>query len=426
MTLQNKEKNKRVNELALIKVELEQQNICLNQAAIVSETDANCNIIFVNDNFCKLYGYKKEELIGKNHRVLKSGKQPNAFFTDMMKTISSGRVFKGEILNKVKGDEKFFWMDITIVPFIDLNGKIIKYVAIMFDINTQTIQKEILLNQAHELALANTELALQNKEKDKRADELVIANKELAASTIKLNEALENQKELNKLKSRFVSTASHEFRTPLSAINFAAGSIKKHWAKMETITIEKKLDKIEEQVMYMTHLLDDILLVGEADAGKMKNNPLHVNFGIFIYNIIEEVYISRKKSHKIVLVDPEELMSTDIFIDEKLGRNIFINIISNAIKFSPNNKKIIIELSSEEKYIIFSITDFGVGIPKSEFKNIFTPFVRGKNVDLIPGTGLGLSIVKEAINVIKGEIIVNSALGKKTTFIVKIPKKIRL
>jgi PAS domain S-box-containing protein len=240
--------------------------------------------------------------------------------------------------------------------------------------------------------------------------------------TLKLNKALHKEKELNELKSKFVSTASHEFRTPLSAINFAAGSIKKYWAKMEPIMIEKKLDKIEDQVVHMTKLLDDILIVGQADAGKFKNNPKDLNFGNFIHEIIEEVYNSHNKSHEILLIDTEGLTTSHIFIDEKLGRNIFINLISNAIKFSPHAKKVHVELSSKKNHIVISIIDYGIGIYKSELKNIFQPFARGHNVDLIQGSGLGLSIAKEAIDVIGGKIIVNSTIGNGTSFIVQIPK----
>ena len=240
--------------------------------------------------------------------------------------------------------------------------------------------------------------------------------------TLKLNKALKKEKELSELKSKFVSTASHEFRTPLSAINFAAGSIKKYWAKMEPIMIEQKLHKIEDQVKHMTKLLDDILIVGQAEAGKMIYNPAHLNLGIFMHEIIEEVYSSNNNSHEIVLIDTEEIKHSTIFIDEKLGRNIFINIVSNAVKFSPHADKVTIEFSTEKNYTVISVTDFGIGIPKSELKNIFTPFSRGKNVDLIQGTGLGLSIVKEAIDVLGGKIIINSSIGNGTSFIIKIPE----
>ena len=240
--------------------------------------------------------------------------------------------------------------------------------------------------------------------------------------TVKLNQALEKQKELNELKSKFVSTASHEFRTPLSAINFAAGSIKKYWGKMKPVMIEKKLHKIEDQVMHMTRLLDDVLVIGQAGAGKIRNNPLNMPLGNFINEIIEEVYTSQEKSNQIVVIDSENMKNGTIFIDEKLGRNIFINLIGNAVKYSTNKENVTIEFSSEKDYTIITITDFGIGISKSELTTIFTPFSRGENVDLIQGTGLGLSIAKEAIDAIGGEIIVNSTLGNGATFKVKIPK----
>ena len=241
--------------------------------------------------------------------------------------------------------------------------------------------------------------------------------------TVKLNDALKKQKELNELKSRFISVASHEFRTPLSAINFAAGSIKKYWTKMEPNILEQKLHKIEDQVLGMKKLLDDVLLVSQAEGMKKVCNLKHINLGDFMHEIIEEVYNSFKRSHDIVLIDTAELKNTAIFIDQKLGRNIFINIISNAVKFSPNAKKVIIELLSEKNYIVISVTDFGIGISKAALANIFTPFTLEEHVDLIRGTGLGLSIVKEAIDLLGGEIIIKSALGKGTSFILKIPKK---
>jgi signal transduction histidine kinase len=191
---------------------------------------------------------------------------------------------------------------------------------------------------------------------------------------------------------------------------------------MEQVIIDKKLNKIEDQVMHMTKLLDDILIVGQADAGKIRYNPLDVNLGDFINEIIEEVYSSHKNSHEIELIDTEELKNSSILIDEKLGRNIFINLIGNAIKFSPEAEKVTIEFSSVKKHTIIAITDYGIGIPEAEFENIFQPFTRGENVDLIQGTGLGLSIVKEAISAMGAKIEVTSTIGKGTCFVIKIKK----
>lgn len=191
---------------------------------------------------------------------------------------------------------------------------------------------------------------------------------------------------------------------------------------MEPSKIKQKLKRIEDEVLHMTKLLDDILIVGQTEASKNIYNPLEINLGEFMSEIVDEVSNSIKNSHKLILIDPEELKNATIFIDEKLGRNIFINLLSNAVKFSPKADTVTIEFSSEDNYIIISVTDFGIGIPKAELSNIFNPFIRGENVDLIQGTGLGLSIVKEAVDVLGGKIIVNSKIGKGTSFVVKIPK----
>ena len=183
---------------------------------------------------------------------------------------------------------------------------------------------------------------------------------------------------------------------------------------MEPSKIKQKLKRIGNQVLHMTKLFDDILIIGQTEASKNKYNPLEINLREFMCEIIDEASNSQKKSHKLVLIDTEELKNATIFIDEKLGRNIFINLLSNAVKFS-----------SEDNYTIISVTDFGIGIPKAELSNIFNPFIRGENVDLIQGTGLGLSIVKEAVDVLGGKIIVNSKIGKGTSFVVKIPKNLK-
>jgi PAS domain S-box-containing protein len=346
-----------------------------------------------NETSEKVTGFKKEEVLGKN--------LVQTYITENYRE-SVKKVLDDALVGKETANFEFplFTKDGKRVMVLlnsssrkNTNGKIIGVLGVGQDIT--------------ELVGYRNELELKVNER-----------------TLELNQALKKEKSLNELKSRFVSTASHEFRTPLSSISFAAGSIIKYWAKMEPAMIKKKLNKIEDQVLHMTKLLDDILIVGQAEAGKMRNIPLSINLGNFINEIILEVYSSFNKSHEIVLIDTEELKNTAIYIDEKLGRNIFINLIGNAVKYSPDAKKVTVELSSKKGYIIISITDAGIGISKSELENIFKPFSRGENVDLIQGTGLGLSIVKEAVGVIGGKIIVNSTFGNGTSFIVQIPKKI--
>jgi PAS domain S-box-containing protein len=360
------------------------------------------NIALVNKQTEKQFGYTSEELIGKEMEILipshykKMHPNSRTKFHDDPKSRVMG---VGRELYVLRKDGTEFPVEIGLSP-IETPEETLVMVSII-DI---TVRKEY-------------EKTLRNKER--RAEELLHAKEKIAIQ----KKTLKKEKELRLLKSKFVSIASHEFRTPLSAINFAAGSIKRYWDKMEPNMIEKKLSKIEDQVLHMTNLLDDMITVGQAEAGKIRNKPLIVNLGDFIIDIIDEVYRSYQKSHKIMLIDNEELKNSDIFIDRKVGRNIFINLLSNAIKYSPGAEKVTVELSSEKNRIIISVRDYGMGIPESEIENIFKPFIRGNKVDLIQGTGLGLSIVKDALDVLKGEILVESNLGEGSTFIVKIPKK---
>ncbi len=236
--------------------------------------------------------------------------------------------------------------------------------------------------------------------------------------TQELKTALEKERELGELKSRFVSMASHEFRTPLAAIGFASGFLKKYKDRIDIDTYNKKLDKIEDQIGHMTALLDDVLTIGKADS-KTKFNPTRIKLSDFFYQIVEEVRNATNNKHRIILNEFDNGITIDL--DQKLGRNIFINLLTNAIKFSPDKTQIIFENFIENDQLISKITDFGIGIPDDELRNLFTPFYRAKNTDTIQGTGLGLSIVKEAIEAHKGNINVMSDPINGTVFTVSLP-----
>lgn len=241
---------------------------------------------------------------------------------------------------------------------------------------------------------------------------------EINRRTRELENALSKEKELNKLKSKFVSMASHEFRTPLTAINFAAGFIKKYKERIDMPTFLKRIDKIQEQVKRMTELLDDVLTVGKTEDSQ-KAIKKQVNFKKFIIPLIEEVYHGTNAEHYIdyTLPHPE----TCINLDPKLAYNIYTNLLSNAVKFSPGKESVIFVNKIENNMLVSKIVDFGIGINPEEIKDIFSPFYRGDNTHNINGTGLGLSIVKNAVEAHGGTINVKSTPGRKTCFTVKIP-----
>jgi PAS domain S-box-containing protein len=237
--------------------------------------------------------------------------------------------------------------------------------------------------------------------------------------TRELNEALAKEKELVNLKSRFISIASHEFRTPLSTILLAAGFVKKFRDRMKPEDIDKKLESVETQVTHMTSLLEDVLTVGKGDADRIEIHWKMLPLPSFFENLIEEVTQNTKKSHHINL----QLISTEETFrsDERLMRNIFINLLTNAIKFSPNSNRVNLTIHCTAQSLQINIRDFGMGIPPDDMPKLFQSFFRASNVTTVKGTGLGLSIVKKAVSLLQGEISVESKLGEGTEFIVTLP-----
>lgn len=236
--------------------------------------------------------------------------------------------------------------------------------------------------------------------------------------TRKLNEALNKEKELVEMKSKFISIASHEFRTPLTTIALTTGFIKKYKTKLASDELDKKLVDIEKQVSHMTYLLDDVLMIGKAEAGKIHVNLKEINLDFF-ETLARQVVKSSKTGHKLVFEN--KCAAQSIMSDEKLMRNIVINLLTNAMKFSPGKKEVFMNISCDKKSIFIVVKDSGMGIPSWDIKNLFTTFSRGSNVGAIEGTGLGLSIVKKAVDLLNGTIEVKSQVKKGTEFTVTLP-----
>jgi PAS domain S-box-containing protein len=237
--------------------------------------------------------------------------------------------------------------------------------------------------------------------------------------TRKLNQALKKEKELVEMKSKFVSMASHEFRTPLSTIVLSTGFIKKYKKRLDARVLDEKLEGIEKQVNHMTYLLDDVLTIGKAEAGKIEVALSMIKIG-FLRRLAEEV-MRTMGSHKLRFTQYCKLSSFQS--SEKLIRNIVINLLTNAVKFSPGRKEVFMSVTCDEQNLIIQVRDLGLGIPARDRKNLFSSFARGSNVSTIEGTGLGLSIVKKAVDLLQGSIRVKSQLKKGTEFRVVLPLK---
>lgn len=239
-----------------------------------------------------------------------------------------------------------------------------------------------------------------------------------------IRETLEKQRELNGLKSRFVSVTSHEFRTPLATILSSAELLKYYSDRMPLEERISFLDNIESAVARMTHMIDDILLIGKSNAQKLEFDPQPLPLRAFCETLVDESRAS---------MDPETAAklgidfrmtgeANDARFDEKLLRQIFSNLLSNAIKYSPNGGRVFFGVACRADEVEFHVADQGIGMPKEDVARLFETFYRASNVGTISGTGLGLSIVRRAVKLHGGTIKVDSVLGTGTRFIVNLPR----
>ena len=253
-----------------------------------------------------------------------------------------------------------------------------------------------------------------------------ITDRKLAESEI--HNALAKEKELSQLKSRFITIASHEFRTPLTTILSAAQALK---AYFHNWTEEKKfayLQYIEDAVGHMSGLLKDVLVIARAEAGKLEFSPVEIDLVKFCSELTQEMQLNDSNQHKLNFIICSNCFgvsasSVIAYMDEKLLRQIFSNLLANAIKYSPSNSAVQFKLTCENNYAIFQVQDAGIGIPLQDQKMVFDPFHRAENVGNIPGTGLGLTIVKNSCSIHGGSISVDSKVGIGTTFTVILPLK---
>lgn len=234
--------------------------------------------------------------------------------------------------------------------------------------------------------------------------------------------AFEKEKELSELRSRFISMASHEFRTPLTTILTSAEIMDNFDYKLNNVQKKTYLSRIQENVKHMTKLLNDVLIIGKSNSGKLVVKKEAIDLGLMCKGLIEqfEMAIQKSGSHH-QLVFNNNIKQNDAFLDNKLIRQILENLLSNAIKYSPTASEVIFTVKSDEKETIFIVKDSGIGISEEDLAQIYEPFHRGKNVGNISGTGLGLAITHRAVELHGGAIEIKTEINKGTEFKIIIP-----
>jgi signal transduction histidine kinase len=249
-----------------------------------------------------------------------------------------------------------------------------------------------------------------------------------------LYKALETERELNELKSRFVAMVSHEYRTPLTTILSSAELLERYTDRFTEENKLKHYRRIQTSVQVLTQLVNDVLAISKIEAGKQEFQPSQLDLDKLCRELVEELQLTTARQHNLVftshnncpLVAPGTASMASTYMDEKLLRYIIGNLLSNAIKYSPQGSQVKFDLACDQDQAILRIQDEGIGIPVKDQQHLFKSFHRGSNVGTISGTGLGLAIVKSSVDLHGGQIAVESEVGVGTTFTVTLPLKNRI
>jgi PAS domain S-box-containing protein len=291
-------------------------------------------------------------------------------------------------------------------------------------LNMNTDLEKRVSRRTEELAAAINQLLNINKKLEYEIQERKSAENALRENEKALRKAYEREKELNNLKSRFVSMASHEFRTPLSTILSSAELIAAYSASRQDEKSGKHILRIRSAVNNLTSILNDFLSLSKLEEGKVISQPVTFNLKEFYDDLLEDILPLLKQGQQII--SPSENMDIELYEDPKLLKNILLNLISNAIKYSEHDKAIYFTFSLDVQMLHFSIRDEGLGIPIEEQEYLFTRFFRAHNVEHIQGTGLGLTIVKRYLELMEGSIQFESSPGRGTTFSISFPRKLSI
>jgi PAS domain S-box-containing protein len=367
-------------------------------------------IMKANPSVERMFGYTEGKLLGQPVELLipskyaanHAGHRQNYQTKPRPRSMGIGLELYGK-----RKDGSEFPLEISLSPFVSKGNHFV--IAFIIDITYRKAAEEKLKSYSVEL----------EKQVEERTLILREAIDELEKTKEELNEALANEKELNDLKSRFVSLVSHEFRTPLAAALSSLSLVRQHGDRGNFEHQEKHIQRIKESIHGLTDILDDMLSISRIDEGKVPITTEDFNFNDFINKILADLRSLTKKGQQLLYTHTGE---TDAVQDKKIIKHILTNLISNAIKFSDEGKAVIITTEISNSVINISIKDYGIGISKEDQQHLFGRFFRGHNTANIQGTGLGLNIVAKYVEMMHGDINFVSVLNEGSTFNITLPQ----
>jgi len=362
-----------------------QESALLATANAIVITDRHANIEWVNPAFTSLTGYTWDEAHGKNPNILvKSGYHDQEFYEAMWDTITAGKVWIGKMINRRK-DGTYYTEEQTVTPVYGESGEITHFVAIKQDITER--------EQANQIALENERLKAR----------------------------IQVEQERTTLIQQTVSALSHDLRAPLSVISSSRNILSLYFDRISDDQRKQKLDTIGRQLQYALELLDDTVMVVKGNLNHRVFQPSPINLDSLCRLSLAEMNETNNKQHPLVYTN---IAHVDVApVDEILVSRILLNLLSNAMKYSPDGSEIKLELDRQEDQVILRVIDQGIGIDEHDLPRIFEPFFRARDARSRHGSGLGLSIVKDCVERHQGTIKVESEVGRGTTFTVELPTK---
>ncbi len=376
-------------------------------------------IILANPACEKLFGYENGELQGNPIELLipqrfahnhsahreKFNKNPHP------RTMGIGM----DLYGKRKNSEEFS-VEVSLSPLETSTEKFV--IAFIIDITTRKKNEDYIKKQKEELEILTKDLEKRVKDRTMILEE---ALHQLEKSREELSIALEKEKELNEMKSRFVSMASHEFRTPLATILSSIVLVTKYREQNDKENEMRHIERVKSSVSHMTDILNDMLSISKLEEGKITAALERFDIIEFVTQVVTELQAVAKNGQRIIY-NHDGLR--EVYLDKKILRNLFFNLISNAIKFSPENKTIDVTTHVSGIQLRLTVRDHGIGISEEDKEHLFERFFRGHNATNIQGTGLGLNIVAKYIEILNGDINFESKVGEGTTFIIQLPNNI--
>ncbi|WMI68088.1 PAS domain-containing sensor histidine kinase [Mangrovimonas sp. YM274] len=388
----------------------------------------NHTIIATNSSAENMFGYEHDELLQQPLSILLPKDHQHGHEKKVSMFISEDRsrqMGKGMDLFALKKDGNLFPVEIGL-NIVELHGQKI-VMAIISDISVRKQhEKEILdLNAELEQKVAKrTEALSESVEELKVLNlELRMENEKRLEAEKKVKKALKKEKELNDLKTKFLSLVSHEFKTPLSGILTSTMLLGKYKLTEHQEKRDKQIGNITNKVHYLNNILTDFLSIEKLETGNISYQVSTFKLSKVVNEVIYDANMLLKEGQNIIY--PEDIDDISLTQDEKIVELGLSNLVRNAIKYSPENSTIKIVIKQKKDNTIFKVIDEGVGIPKKDQKNIFKRYFRAENVLLVEGTGIGLNIVKSHLKNLGGNLTFDSKENQGTTFVMSIPNKIK-